>query len=409
MSSLRRPLARAVAKLVTSERRQNFQRGAYATRRRLMAQTPVVHYFHQFEDPYSQLAATQLEALQERYHITLRCHPVPQPDAAMAPQAAALAAWALRDATRWAAHFELPAPRPLQAPSIQADSPAALERGRRLRARLGHYQGAMFYFEGEWYWGLDRLHYLENRLCAAGLHRDAAASTTTPLFAPPALQWQNLSAPAVRPTLHFFCSLRSPYTWLAVERVRRLAQHYGATLRIDYLLPMVMRGLPVPWIKRRYILLDAKREATRLDLPFGDILDPVGRPTERGLAVLQRAIERGCGEAFLESFLRGVFAEGCDAGSDDGLIALAERAGLQTHEVTEALRADDWRRIAEQHRETLTAGGLWGVPSFQVAGFPAIWGQDRLWMVEQDLIAARQRSLDHPPPNPPLPDPDTTA
>jgi hypothetical protein len=38
----------------------------------------------------------------------------------------------------------------------------------------------MFYFDGEWYWGVDRLHHLEARLRDEGLAKDAAA----PLIAP---------------------------------------------------------------------------------------------------------------------------------------------------------------------------------------------------------------------------------
>ena len=391
MSNLRSTLGRTVARLVTSERRQRLQRNLHAVHRRLAARPAVVHYFHQFDDPYSQLAATQLEALQQRYRITLRCHPVPPPDERAAPQAAALAVWSQRDAARWAGHFGLAMASTNESPQIAADSPADRERGRRLRERLGHYLGAMFYFEGEWYWGLDRLHYLEARLCAAGLACVATDAAIRPLFPPPALQWRHVPPATTRPILHFFCSLRSPYTWLAVDRVCRLAEHYGAELHIDYLLPMVMRGLPVPWIKRRYILLDTKREATRLGLPFGDIVDPVGRPTERGLAVLQQAIELGCGEAFLHSFLRGAFAEGIDAGSAAGMALLAERAGLAARDVEHALASTHWREIAEGHRTDLAGHGLWGVPAFRVEGFPAVWGQDRLWMVEEDLITVLLR------------------
>jgi 2-hydroxychromene-2-carboxylate isomerase len=32
---------------------------------------------------------------------------------------------------------------------------------------------------------------------------------------------------------------------------------------------------------------------------------------------------------------------------------------------------------------------LWGVPSFRVNNLPGFWGQDRLWMLEQDLVALR--------------------
>jgi 2-hydroxychromene-2-carboxylate isomerase len=188
------------------------------------------------------------------------------------------------------------------------------------------------------------------------------------------------------PTLEFFCSLRSPYTWLAVDRIRRLAKHYRATLELKFVLPMVMRGLPIPTAKRMYILADAKREATRLGLPFGDVADPVGKPAERGLAVLHHAIQRGAGEAFLESFLRGVFAEGVDAGSTRGLDLIAQRAGIDRSSVAAALSDESWRVVAENHRNQLLSSGLWGVPSFRVAGLPAYWGQDRLWCLENDLI-----------------------
>ena len=172
--------------------------------------------------------------------------------------------------------------------------------------------------------------------------------------------------------------------------MRRLAGHYGASLRLRFVLPMVMRGLPVPREKRLYILHDTKREAERLGLPFGRIVDPVGRPTERGLAVLHRAVATGRGPEFLESFMRGVWAEGLDGGDDGDLALMARRAGLDTSLVTAALGDDSWREVASRNREEMLALGLWGVPSFRVDDSPARWGQDRLWRVERDLIAATQ-------------------
>ena len=38
---------------------------------------------------------------------------------------------------------------------------SALEVGTQRRTALKHYSGGMFHYEGEWYWGVDRLHYLE--------------------------------------------------------------------------------------------------------------------------------------------------------------------------------------------------------------------------------------------------------
>ena len=123
----------------------------------------------------------------------------------------------------------------------------------------------------------------------------------------------------------------------------------------------------------------------RSGLPFGDVVDPVGAPVEQGLAVLHRAIDAGVGVQYLESFLRGVFAEGVDAGDPQQFARLGTRAGLTPEDVDAALRDDTWRDVAERNREEMLACGLWGVPSFRVDSCAAVWGQDRLWMIEQDL------------------------
>jgi 2-hydroxychromene-2-carboxylate isomerase len=276
-------------------------------------------------------------------------------------------------------------------PAASADAAsAALQAGAARRRKLGHYLGATLYFEGEWYWGIDRLTHLERRLRSEGLAHDTAA----PLFAPvPDVECRHRPTNGWRPELHFFCSLRSPYTYLAVPRIAELARRYEARLRIRFVLPMVMRGLPVPREKRLYILRDTKREAERLGMPFGRIADPVGAPTERGLAVLHHAMAADTGPEFLWSFLRGVWAEGIDAGSDSGLRAIAARAGLGETAVSAALRDPSWREVANSNREEMLALGLWGVPSFRVDDRPARWGQDRLWAVERDLIAATKAML----------------
>jgi 2-hydroxychromene-2-carboxylate isomerase len=122
---------------------------------------------------------------------------------------------------------------------------------------------------------------------------------------------------------------------------------------------------------------------------FGNTVDPVGKPVERGYAVLNRAIAAGKGIEFAASFLQGVWADGLDAGSDAGLNAIAARAGFDAAWVQAALTDTSWQALAEANREDLLAQELWGVPSFRVNDLPGHWGQDRLWVIEQELGAAR--------------------
>lgn len=373
---MRATISRTVSSIVTSPGLRAARRGWHGLGRALGGKA-VVHYFHQPDDPYSQLAAQLLKPLADSYLITLQSHIVSPPDAAAAPELEKLNRLARDDAALLARAYGLKYPAP------EATPPDAGANGDALRKRLGHYLSAMFYFEGEWYWGVDRLHFLEERLHGVGLSK--SKGPFKPIAPVKEVAFTGPPGSAKGATLDYFLSFRSPYTYLAAPRVRKLAEHYGAELRLRFVLPMVMRGLPVPLVKRFYITLDTKREAERLGMPFGTAVDPVGRPTERGLAVLHHAIKAGKGPEFAESFLRGVFAEGIDAGSDKGLRKLARRADLDHDLVERALKNESWRQVAEANRTELFSLGLWGVPSFRVNANRPHWGQDRLWVIEQEL------------------------
>ncbi|MFN3834810.1 MAG: DsbA family protein [Glycocaulis sp.] len=402
--------------LITSPAIRSAQRALAGLKRRAAFSRPVVRYFHQADDPYSWLAARALPHLEEVYGVRVAPFLVPPPDEAAAPDRDRLTGWSLRDAQTLAAGLgltlppdALPGPDGVRAaeaalasitdartfaltaaaietawrsskalPDGTGDPEKALAKGARERKRLGHYLGGTFHFEGEWYWGLDRLCYLEKRLAAIRWQEpDHFAPRREVALLPPAR--------ARQPVLEAFISLRSPYTYIAMTRLTKLAETHKAELRLRPVLPMVMRGLPVPTPKRLYIVRDTKREAERLGLPFGLIADPVGAPAERGLAVTFHAMKTGKGAAFAQSFLKGVFAEGIDAGTRPGLLKLCKRAGLTAADMDAALADTSWREEAEANREAMLALGIWGVPAFRVDDRPAHWGQDRLWAVEADL------------------------
>jgi len=426
-------VSRIVTQAMTSPARRRLVRAAAGVGRKLRGEPPVVDYFHQADDPYSHLAAQFAGPLASRYGVTLRPWIVPPPDDAAAPERARLAAYGLRDAARLAAEYDLEFPARASQPEpaavalaqrvlvaasrsrgfseVAADVGRALWRGdqRALttwepvavepdevatavavgaaeRARRGHYLGAMFHFEGEWFWGVDRLNHLEARLAAMGLD----GSPDTPPLAPYRdLQLPMAPANAAPAVIEMWFSFRSPYSWLAMPRVRRLARHYGARLELRYILPMVMRGLPVPPIKSRYIVLDAKREADRCGLPFGRIVDPVGAGAERALAVLHHAVPLGLGGDFAELALKAAWADGIALAEVAGLHDVAHRAGLSDAQVAAALADESWRDAAEANRAALFDAGLWGAPTYRVNGGAAHWGQDRLWALEEDIVRAQ--------------------
>lgn len=396
-----------------------------------------IHYFHQVDDPYSALVAAIVPDFLARYDVDLMPHVVGPPPDSAAPARDKLVAYSRKDAQilarHWGLNFE-DAGRQPSAPAVQrvtgllvaavsaqsfaslvgplsaalwrgdealdrlvatgaALQPAATElvashllASAQLRQRWGHYLGGMFFYAGEWYWGVDRLHHLEQRLQDLGAQRPGV----TGLMFPPHADLQEAVAVRNPAPIDFFFSLRSPYSAIVAQRVFKLGQLTGAQVRLRFVLPMVMRGLPVPREKRLYIALDAAREAFGRQIPFGRINDPVGHPTERGLALIPYAERLGKGQAYVLSFLRGVWAEGIHAGSDRGLRKIVQRAGLSWDDARLALQDQAWRATAEQNRVEMSALGLWGVPSFHVS-HTAVWGQDRLWAVEQAILT------EHPP------------
>jgi 2-hydroxychromene-2-carboxylate isomerase len=415
-----------LASAVVSRRLRDIRRTAKAMRRRLSGAAPTVHFFYGVDDPYSALGAQMLGRFSERYAIALEPHLVPPPADSAAPERQRLFDYALRDAPRLARRHGLAWPENTRAPSgamragALAGLAAALATGKfaqaapkigwalwsgaavptaprasaeeverrlaeggALRRKLGHYLGGMFHFEGEMYWSLDRLHHLEARLQALGLDR----TPDRPMLAP----YQRESvAPAIDArgaTVDFWFSFRSPYSYIALKRVADLVAASGATLRLRYILPMVMRGLPVPLEKRLYIMRDCKREADMVGMRFGRAVDPVGKGVERALAVLHRAVGKGQGVAFAHSALQGAFADGVDLSSDAGLALVARRAGVSDDDVRAGLADESWRATAEDNRAALFAAGLWGAPTFRVDERPAHWGQDRIWALEEDLAA----------------------
>ncbi len=415
-------IARAAERLTSAS--AEAKRRKQAEQARIAAGAPhVVDVFIDPADPYSRLLLQVMPLFSARYAMTVQPWLVGQPEDAAAPERPRLTSWSLRDAAlladRAGLHFaqasaQPPAERITAAERLiagvighqsallaisdiltslwtgtdwpqypHADPAPAKAAGDVRRTACGHYLGGTLHYGGETYWGIDRLHFLEARLGELGLRRDGG---TDPLYPPP----PDSAGPATATgqTIHWYLSFRSPYTWLAAERVATLAAVHGATVEPRFVLPMMMRSLPVPREKRRYISLDAAREARRLGIAFGRIADPIGSPVERGYSLLPWARSEGRGLAFATEFLRAVWSQGVDAGGDRGMRRIVEAAGLDWSTARTIIGNDDWRSEAEANRTELLDLGLWGAPSFRV-GDTAVWGQDRLWMID---AALRQQS-----------------
>lgn len=248
--------------------------------------------------------------------------------------------------------------------------------------KAGHYQGGMIHYAGEWYWGLDRLAYLE-----AELAKDFGTASATVVTPRPEAERGPRKLSDKPLTCEMWFSYRSPYSYLALEQIEQILAPYQIPLVLKQVAPMVVRGIPLPTVKRLYIVRDAKREADRLGIPFGELCDPLGTGVDNCLTIGHWANQRSPadGLAFARSVTRGIWAEARDVSEYVDLRHLVERAGLPWEEARAALADPTASRLAAHENATeLDGAGLWGVPSFRI-GELVIWGQDRLPLLADRL------------------------
>ena len=243
----------------------------------------------------------------------------------------------------------------------------------------------MFYYAGEWYWGLDRLPYMLERLDKLKL-RKKEDSLEAKFINNADLRGGDFSNISVE----FFVSLRSPYSYLALPEIIELKNKFNINTIIRPVLPMVMRGLPVPREKVMYIVKDAKREASRIGIPFGKIFDPLGKAIMRGYSLLPYAKKMQRDAEYLFEFSKLAWSKGRDMKETKNLKTAIENASLDWNEACDYLNSDQWNPFVEENRKRLVQSDLWGVPSFRITDqkdkelFKS-WGRDRLWLLTHEI------------------------
>lgn len=393
-----------------------------------------VEYFHYVEDPYSALTAQVLSTFSARYNVELTCHLVSEPPGDNAPEFERLMKLARYDACMIAGKYDLSFDAQKNALnqdlgdiaksilSAQSDrnfigcvaevslaiwsgdttkltalgeklgvaSPEKIRQkissGDARRAQLKHYSGAMFYYAGEWYWGVDRLYHLEERLSSLGVDK----KSDTGLIAPRPEVAMGPLKDSETLTLEIFPTLRSPYSAIVFDRAVALAKATGVKLSVRLVLPMVMRGVPTTTIKGHYIFWDAGREAQVAGVPFGKIYDPVGEPVRHCCSLIPWAETQGKHIDLIQAFYQCAFVRGINTNNNRGMRKVIERAGLSWHEAKQRIGDPEGAKMLEKNRLVLLNAGIWGTPSFRLlnsggAQILALWGQDRLWRVADEI------------------------
>jgi len=409
--SLKNFLLHRFARIYTSERFLQRKRSWFALRHRLSGQPHRIIFYFRVDDPYACLLAQVLPKLEQRFAVDIQLKIGAPATEARVGNLVLWQKYARRDAALLARahglsfpdagseilpdpetyHRKLDADAPLlpQAALLAekywcGEEPDGKDRAssgalREDAAKRGHYLNGMLYYGGEWYWGLDRLPYLYDRLSQLGLGENG---DDLPIIAPTDPLPE--SAPERPEKLELFYSFRSPYSYLSIERIAALCREQKIRLEIRPVMPMITRGVALPRAKKFYIIRDSARIARREGIPFGKICDPLGQGVEHCFDVFTVAESQGRALAWVVSAGRGIWAEGLDPAKEQDLETLATRAGLSWSEVQPQLGKNRWRDMAKANRETLDELGLWGVPCFRYGNFTT-WGQDRIPLLARQM------------------------
>jgi 2-hydroxychromene-2-carboxylate isomerase len=198
-------------------------------------------------------------------------------------------------------------------------------------------------------------------------------------------------------SIRFYFSFRSPYAWIAAERL-------DSELRD--LLDVPIEPIPIfptpelfpndPSVvpnKVAYLLQDVPRLARErgLSVRFPSAGDPDWALSH---AAFLGAESQGAGQRFMVAVFRKRFCQGLDLGDDRVLAEAARESGLDPEAIlsaahSETLRAEvssGWRLAVERDR-------IFGVPSFAYAG-KLYWGQDRMHFLRSAVIRKSARPED---------------
>ncbi|HET8707071.1 MAG TPA: DsbA family protein, partial [Pseudomonadales bacterium] len=397
-------------------------------------------FFHRVNDPYSVLLLQFMSRLMRDFNIQLEIRLVLDVPSEAFPEPEKYARYAFQDAIRLAQFHQLNFPASARTPNLQdslvanrillaqkgnwmlslfqevtdalwgigtttltscanrygmvdeQDAQKMLANGRHELVSKGHYASATLYYGGEWYWGVDRVLHLVERLSRQRLQTHPvlqydygkAYRLRVEMFD----QFASLKMRPKQPqTLEFYFSFRSPYSYLALERVVRLAEAYKVPLHLRPVRPMVQRGVPLLAAKKKYILSDAKREAEHYGIPFGKISDPLDA-IDRVLAAFAEAQGSQHELQYSLNALRAIWSQGKFIGSDRVMKQICDASGVDWEHAKILLTSQTWQKSIENNEKDLAQLGLWGVPVMRY-GDCVVWGQDRIWTIENVIVDSK--------------------
>lgn len=198
-------------------------------------------------------------------------------------------------------------------------------------------------------------------------------------------------------TIEYYFSVSSPWAYLGAPRLLAMAKRHAAIIDpVPIALISENGGISVrnrPEARRDYWFRDLARCAKHLGMPL--LME--GRPPLQDAALaspmLVAAQCAGLDVVALGLALqRGYWAQARDIGDAATRASIADEAGFDGAALLAAESVLDTTARWEQNLARATAVGVFGVPTYCLAG-ELFWGQDRLDHLERQLDAPPRKEV----------------
>ncbi|MEM6374825.1 MAG: 2-hydroxychromene-2-carboxylate isomerase [Pseudomonadota bacterium] len=187
------------------------------------------------------------------------------------------------------------------------------------------------------------------------------------------------------PHIDYYFSTISPYTYLAGDRLEKVAEKHGATVTykpLDILALFGRTGGTPPKdrhpSRQAWRLQELTRQAAKLDMPFN--LKPAHWPTNQApsayAVIAAQATGGGDLRAFIRAILRSVWADEQDVADDKVVRACLSEAGFDPALSDSGMLTG--AEVYERNLEDAVAANVFGAPTFVTDSGQNFWGQDRI-------------------------------
>ena len=216
-----------------------------------------------------------------------------------------------------------------------------------------------------------------------------------------------------------FWSMRSPYCYLALDRLIEIRERYDIEVQLRVVYPIAIRQPDFFKVRaskhyRSYNLLDTKRWSEYLNLPFRrPVPDPIVQELTTGVVadeqpyihrltrIAELAAQNGKGMEFLDRVVRILWDGTIDNWHEgDHLLRALDGVGLDGKMLLKSADQDADRIDAaiRTHEASQEQAGHSGTPLMVFDGEP-FFGQDRIelliWRLEQSGLQERLSRLHH--------------